>query len=316
MRRRDLLIRAGLVAGGVAGAWWLRDHVLWRAPDLAFSAGGAGEWLAYAEPRALTPTVEVRVNGSLVVRALIDSGAQYSVVDRSLADRLGLEDGFAIPMIAYGVGGQPQVGQGVVLDVRLGSLRLSSLRAAVLSLGPLASPQGLDAPLILGQDVLQKLIFEVDAPERRMRFLSRSDWRAGADLRPIEVKKAGKALQTTVSLEAGSVEAVVDTGASALLAVTDETAREVGLMDGRPRSAGRSIVLGGVVSAETVVARTLTVGDRLYRDAEVAVYANVPAPGFPKALVGMAAFEGGRTVLDLGGPGLFVSRPLEITVAG
>jgi NADPH2:quinone reductase len=32
------------------------------------------------------------------------------------------------------------------------------------------------------------------------------------------------------------------------------------------------------------------------------------------ALVGMAAFEDRRLVLDLGGPGLFVSRPMEITV--
>ncbi|KAK0339769.1 hypothetical protein LTR94_033235, partial [Friedmanniomyces endolithicus] len=124
-------------------------------------------------------------------------------------------------------------------------------------------------------DVLQKLIFEVDAPERRMRFLSRSDWRAGADLRPIEVKKAGKALQTTVSLEAGSVEAVVDTGASAVLAVTRETARAAGLLDGRDSRPGQSIVLGGVVRADTVVARTLTIGDDLHRDAEVAIYDDV-----------------------------------------
>jgi hypothetical protein len=46
----------------------------------------------------------------------------------------------------------------------------------------------------------------------------------------------------------------------------------------------------------------------------VAVYDNVAVPGFPDALVGMAAFEDRRLVLDLGGPGLFVSRPMEITV--
>ena len=41
---------------------------------------------------------------------------------------------------------------------------------------------------------------------------------------------------------------------------------------------------------------------------------NIEAPTAPNALVGMAAFEDRRLVLDLGGPGLFVSRPMEITV--
>ena len=44
MRRRDLLIRLGLVAGGVGGAWWLRDHVVWRGPTVAFAANGSSGW--------------------------------------------------------------------------------------------------------------------------------------------------------------------------------------------------------------------------------------------------------------------------------
>lgn len=68
--------------------------------------------------------------------------------------------------------------------------------------------------------------------------------------------------------------------------------------------------------AETVVARTLTIGDDLYRQAEVAIYDDVPAPGFPKALIGMEAFDGRRVALDLGGPRLFASSPMDITVGG
>ena len=64
MRRRDLLIRLGLVAGAVGGAWWLRDHVLWKAPGVGFPADGASGWLDYAARRAVTPTVAVTVNVS------------------------------------------------------------------------------------------------------------------------------------------------------------------------------------------------------------------------------------------------------------
>ncbi|OGN50536.1 MAG: peptidase aspartic [Caulobacterales bacterium RIFOXYB1_FULL_67_16] len=313
MRRRDLLIRLGLVAGAVGGAWWLRDHVLWKGPGVGFGAEGSSGWLDYAERRAATPTVEATVNG-VGVRALVDSGAQYSVIDRSLVQTLGLSDVFSIPMVAYGVGGEPQMGRGAALDVTVGALELQGLRAAILDLGPLAGERGLGAPLILGQDVLQELVLELDTGRRRMRFVAREAWAPTPDMAPVAVSRAGKALQAGITVEGATVEAVIDTGASAVLAVTRETAQAAGLMDGRERRSGRSIVLGGTVRAEAVTVRTLTFGDELYRNAEVAIYEDVPVPGFPKALVGMGAFEDRRLALDLGGERLFMSRPLEITV--
>ena len=316
MRRRDLLIRLGLIAGGVGGAWWLRDHVLWKGPTVVFPVAGASDWLPYAEPRASTPTVEVSVNGR-PVRALIDSGAQYSVIDRSLVETLGLTHVFDIPMVAYGVGGQAQVGRGATLDVAIGGpqgVRLAGLRAAILGLGPLASDKGLGAPLILGQDVLRELILDMDTRKRRIRLISRAGWTPPPGLASIAVTRAGKALQAAITVEGAAVDAVIDTGASAVLAVTRETAQAAGLLDGRARTPGQSIVLGGVVGAETVIVRTLTIGDELYRQAAVAIYADVAVPGFPKALVGMAAFEDRRVVLDLRGPRLFVERSMQITV--
>ena len=56
MRRRDLLIRLGLLGAGVGGAWWFRDYVLWREPEIVLPGAGDTGWLPYAEPRATTPT--------------------------------------------------------------------------------------------------------------------------------------------------------------------------------------------------------------------------------------------------------------------
>jgi len=314
MRRRDLLIRLGLLAGGVGGAWWLRDHVLWREPDVALP-GGRTEWLPFAEALAATPTVEARVNGR-PVRALVDSGAQYSVIDRALFEAMGLSEAAPLPMVAYGVGGDAQMGRGTTLDVAVGGLRLQGLRAAILGLGPLAGPQGLAAPLILGQDVLGRLVLEVDAAARRMRFVARDRWAPPTGAASVPATRAGRALRTTATVEGAELQAVVDTGASAVLALTREAARAAGLFDGRPRRSGGSIVLGGVVRAETVIARTLTIGDALYRNAAVAVYDDVSVPGFPKALIGMEAFAGRTVALDLGGARLFVGRPMDIRVGG
>ena len=313
MNRRALLTRVALVAAGLGGAWWLRDHVLWRDPGVSFGAQADSGWLAWDEPRASVPTVRVTVAGQ-PVRALVDSGAQYSVIDRGLFQRLGLTQAFDIPLLAYGVGGEAQMGRGVTLDVAVGAMRIEGLRAAILSLGPLAVGEGLSAPLILGQDLLGQTVLELDTGERRMRFLPREGHALPADVSPIAVSKARGALTTEVTVEGATIQAVVDTGASALLALSREAAEGAGLLDGRPARRGASIVLGGAIDSSIVSARTITVGDQIWRDAETPIYADVPLPGFPAALVGMEAFAGRRLVLDLGGGRLHASRSLDLTV--
>lgn len=313
MNRRALLTRAVLVAAGLGGAWWLRDHVLWRDPGVAFGPEGNSGWLPYDERRASVPTVRVTVAGQ-PVRALVDSGAQYSVIDRSLFQRLGLTQAFDIPLVAYGVGGGAQMGRGVTLDVSVGAMRIEALRAAILSLGPLAVGEGLSAPLILGQDLLGETVLELDTEERRMRFLPREGHVLPTNVAAIPVSKASGALTTEVTVEGATIQAVVDTGASALLALSREAAEGAGLLDGRPSQRGSSIVFGGSIDSQIVRSRTITVGDQIYRNADTPIYADVPLPGFPAALVGMEAFAGRRMVLDLGGGRLHASRPLDLEI--
>lgn len=318
MKRRDLLIRLGLLAGGLGGAWWARDHLLWPAPRVAFTGEAESTgWTPYVAPAA-TPTVRVRLAGREVA-ALVDSGAQYSVIDRALVASLTAAGAdlpvFEIPMVAFGVGGQPQVGRGVTLDVGIGPLRLNRLRAAVLDLGPLASPDGLGTPLILGQDVLRLLTLDLDTERRRLR-LSRSHAHSpAADLHALETRLKSGALSLAVEVEGRSLEAVIDTGASALLSLSQEAATEAGLLDGRPARPGTSIVLGGAIASTVVEAADISIGGTVHRAAQVPIYADVRLPGFPRALVGMGAFEGRRMRLDLGAGALSVSRLLEVTVA-
>jgi predicted aspartyl protease len=310
MNRRDLLIRLGAVGATVGAAWWFRDNVLWRRPDVTLPP--QPEWLSFAEDNASVPTVDVTLGGG-PVRALIDSGAQYSVIDRALLTRLGTARTFDMPILAYGVGGQAQVGKGVTLDLAIGAARIVKLRTAILDLGPLASEDGLGTPLILGQDVLGELMLHLDPERRRMRFLPRGV-EVPADLRPVDVRRAGGALKTTVTVEGATVEAVIDTGSSALLALSRSAAGATGLLDGREQRRGSSIVLGGAMASTLVQARTMTFADQLYEKAEAAVYDDVPVPGFPDALIGMEAFAGRRAVLDLGGGQLWASRALDLTI--
>lgn len=315
MNRRGLLIRAGLVAAGVGGALWLRDHVLWPAPTVALPEGDTTGWLPYAEPRAPTPTVRAVVGGR-EVNALIDSGAQYSVIDRVLFDALGLTRVFEMPLMAYGVGGAPQVGRGVTLDVAVGAARIAGLRTAILDLGPLAEAEGLSAPLILGQDVLGVLALDLDPARRRLRLAREGAAEDAhvAGLEPVAVRRGRRGLTTAVEVEGTGIEAVIDTGASTLLALSESAARETGLMDGRPQREGASIVLGGVIGSIVVRARTIAFAGARYRDVATPIFPDRPLPGFPRALLGMGAFAGRPLRLDLGAGRLRVGRQMDLTV--
>lgn len=313
MRRRSFLIRAGAAAAAVGGGLWLKDHVIWRRPTLAFADGGTSGWSPFVVASAATPTVRVRIAGREVT-ALIDSGAQYSVIDRALVEALGLTTFFDMPLVAYGVGGQPQVGRGVTLDMAVGTLTVSGLRAAILDLGPLADAAGLGAPLVLGQDLLGAAVLELDMNRRRSRLVDPDGHVVSPALRPVPVKRSGTALTAEVTVESAVMRAVIDTGFSSLIALSQGAAEAAGLLDGRAETAGSSIVLGGVARARVIEAKTVTFGDDLWRGVATPVFANSPLPNYPDALLGVAAFEDRDVVLDLGRGRLHVSPQMDLTV--
>ena len=314
MNRRNLLIRAAGLAAVVGGAWWARETLLWPAPKLAFAGGGATPWLPYAR-RANVPTVRVRVGGREVI-ALIDTGAQYSVIDRGLVEALPPQQRsiFEMPLVAYGVGGGSQMGRGTTVDVALPGLTIGELRAAILDLGPLASDGGLNTPLILGRDVLEHVVLALDPARRHVRMIARDSFVRPPDLAAAEVSRGGGGLTAEVTVEGATVTAVVDTGASSLLALDKATAQAAGLLDGRPQTVGTSLVLGGAMQAAVVEAQTVTFADQLYRRVQVGVFDQPPLPNFPGALVGMEAFEDRRAAFDLGAGMLHLSRALDLTV--
>lgn len=314
MNRRNLLIRAAGLAAVAGGAWWAREHLFWPAPDLAFGEGGATPWLPYAR-RANVPTLKARVEGREVI-ALIDTGAQYSVIDRRLVEALPPQRRslFDMPLVAYGVGGGSQMGRGTTVEVALPGLTIGKLRAAILDLGPLASEEGLNTPLILGRDVLEHLVLALEPRRRHVRLIAREAFVKPPDLVAAAVRPSGGGLVAEVTVEGAVVNAVVDTGASSLLALDQATAQAAGLLDGRPQESGTSLVLGGAMQAAVIEARTVTFAGQLYQRVQVGVFEQPPLPNFPGALVGMEAFDGRRAAIDLGAGTLHVSQALDLTV--
>ena len=270
-----------------AGAWWARENLFWPGPGATFAEDGTSGWLAFATEHRLFVSTRAMI-GDTAVEALIDSGAQRSVVDATLAEELDLPRRLSPPQIAYGLGGGAQLGHAVNADVRLGWMTLNGLTAGVLDLGPLAS-SGLNTRLILGYDVLSRMALDIDFPRRRLRFGRDLAAVAPPDAQVLPATREGRSLMTQVSVEGAVLDAVVDTGASPALSLNMEAAEAAGLLDGREAREASSIVLGGVLAGQVVTARTLTLGERLYEDVEVHAYPRSALPGVPARAGGHGA---------------------------
>lgn len=311
---RRMLLRVGLAGAAVGGGLLLRETVIWRPPEVVFEAS---DWVDGSGPRLGVPIVDAVIGGR-TVRALIDSGAERSTLDRRLAETLGLGSGLDMPLIGWGVGGRPAMGRNVAVSLQVAGLKVERLNAAVLDLGEVADQAGLATPLILGQDLLSRIQLDLDLTTRRsgqprLRF-SPSGSAPDPGLTAIEVRRAGKGLKTPALIEGVRIEALVDTGSTAVLSLGGGVAKRVGLMDGRPQRPGVSLVLGGRVATRIVRVEDLRLTGLDHGRVDVGVHGTPWLPGFPSALAGMGSFAGRRVVLDLGAGALFASRPLDLIV--
>lgn len=304
--RRALLTQLaalGLLAGG---ALVVRDRIVWPEPRPVFDPKGGG-WMPFTLPGRSLITVLVGV-GETPVHALVDSGAQYTTIDRAAAEAMGLLEGLSMPMVAMGVGGGGQVAQSVTLDLDLGGVRVPGLRAAALDLGGLSEAIGLPTPLIIGFDVLSTLIAEIDFASRQLRFRPRQGFTPPAGAVPAPVRRKGRALLAQVTLEGAPMEVLVDTGATGFIGLSAAAAEAAGLT-ARPIRQEPSVVLGGVTLTQVIQIERFGFAGQEYRNIEAHILQLPNVPGFPKGLLGLDSLRLHHVLLDVGGGRMLLSPP-------
>jgi predicted aspartyl protease len=295
--RRSFLIKAATLGLVGAAVWRLRDRLLWPDPAAEFPAGGSSGWLPLASGPHRVLVVLAQVNGETAT-ALIDSGAQSSVIDAAFADRLGLNSSGLVPVVALGVSGEPQLGRTVTLSLELGRMALKGLRAAVLDLGGLAAASGLGFNLIVGQDVLRQAVADLDFPRRRIAFHKRDGYvlPAGAEASP--ARRRGRELVVPVKVEGAPMEVVLDTGASGALSLSAAVAEKLGLLMGRPVGSAVSLSFGGVSQNRLVRVSSLSFAGRDYPNVAVNIYPPAAGGLVPDGLLGVEMLERHRVILD------------------
>lgn len=303
--RRSLLIGLAAAAGGL---FLVRDRLPWPPLEPQFANGRGTPWLPM--PGGGLMEIAVAVNGA-PVRAVVDSGAQFAAVDRALAERLQLPRNVAAPLLAFGVSGAPTLTHTVRLDLSLPGLAVPRLRAAALDLAALAQVTGREFQLLIGRDVLERLVLEADFPLRRLRFLAAGAYAPPPDARTFTLADTGQGPMVRIQVEASEpMDVLVDTGAAGVLALSENAAQRTGLLaPDRPISQAHSVSLGGLSLDRRVTARAVTIGNLTLRDVEVQVYrpaANAPAPS---GLLGAGLFARYRMALDLAADRLHLVPP-------
>ena len=190
---------------------------------------------AAAEPEAVTFTAEdvatmpfeslgglvilpVSIGDSRPLRFVLDSGAGRMVVDRAVADELGLA----------------REGSGYVMGAGAGALRVEYVRdvtltlpgmtssgheLAALDLAPLATTVGGRVDGVIGYQVFERAVVEIDYPAGRVTFRApeRYAYRGPGVELPIDIERRWPFVRGELVLEDGTVIAdrfLVDSGSS------------------------------------------------------------------------------------------------------
>ena len=306
--RRALLARLPLVAAAGLGLWLVRDRIPWPAPPVRLARDDWSGWIPFSGRSGL---IELPGQvGSHPVRVVVDTGAQFTAVDAGLAERLRLPDTGSLPLIAFGVSGKPTLTRTVRLDLGLPGLAVDGVRAAALDLARIAGATGRSFSVLVGRDVLERVVLDVDYPAGRLAFRRPEAWTPPADAVALPLRLSGGAPMVTVAVEGVPIEVMVDTGATGVLALSTRAAEAAGLLAaGRPVSSAHSVSLGGLSLDRLVRARTISAAGVTLRDTPVQIYApSAPGP-IPQGLLGAGFLRRFRMGLDLKGRRLMLSRP-------
>ena len=249
--------------------------------------------------------LKVQIAGE-TIDAVLDTGSSHSIIDSSLAKRLGIAA--AKSVLLTGFSKQVRAHQSVGTQVTVaGSEYSTSLIIFEMT------PMGMEQKMILGRDFLDIHIIELDFANSRFRFLESAEAR---DLpsEPISlISDSRRNLWIPVQINGQEVFADLDLGNQGALLISDSAAAR--LIPGLPRSTWVTLDVSGLLTTGTVVVPVFSVAGTDLRSVPALV---MTLPDNASANVGLPVFRRFAMTLDLGKSRLWltpdaaaIDRPFE-----
>ena len=294
LTRRTILGLAGLGIAMQAGPGF--------AARSLFTAGAEAAWHPLNLSAARYLTLPASVNDTALT-AVLDSGATRSVIK----DRLALELG--LPYLGATLAGT------FTRDVpgslyRVGELMLDGAAFRHIDIASFEMSQveilAGNVPLVIGQDILRQVAFEVQFTQDRIRLLDRAAARSPAGHVRLELQGSGRefpALPARIENH-GAEHAILDLGSSVPVSLSRDYAAQIGLLKDRPVSTTMTLGVEGSAVSQIFLARNVRVGPFAMNQVPVCVIEDweLAQPinlGWPL----LAAFN---AVFDLGGDALWL----------
>ena len=150
---------------------------------------------------------------------LLDTGVNYTVLDRRLAQKLRLDER---PGVLAGVNGRVAAGRAIAPSLQIGPTRRDKLSVVVedLSCFDKALPVRIDA--VIGLDLVGQGAFEIDYGSRQINFGPLPFLK-----NTLHVRMSGGLPLVDAELDETPVQLVLDTGASSLILFEPRTASQV-----------------------------------------------------------------------------------------
>jgi len=254
-------------------------------------AGGArrSNWVVFDFVDEDKIFIPVRVNG-VPAKALLDSGAASTVLDKEFATAARVSSQGALP--TTGTGGATTAGIAAGVEIQVGDVTMRDMTVAVLPMKKLTEQMGADLPVILGKEIFNDLVVDIDFEHRRIAFEQDDGFTppAGATLLDLPLNKDG--LRTfEISLEgAKPVRAWFDLGNSGSpLAIGASYWQPLDWEKTRPSTVAMSGGVGGMAVEHQMIVNSAQLGGFRFD----AVPAILEPPGH-------TAFESERTVVNVG----------------
>ncbi len=218
--------------------------------NATFSDGASStSWIPFEFFEGTRIFIPAKVNGHDVV-VLLDSGAQSSVIDKGVAQSIGLKPKGEANL--QGSGGDETAGIVDGVTVQVGALKLSNLTVASIDLQPPAVGLGHSLPFVLGDELFRELAVDIDFANRRIAFSdpARIARPQGAVDVPLVAVLGVRSIPVSVD-GAAPVQVEFDLGSNSPLMMFPSYSKAHRLLDGRRTSQRFSGGAGGMHS-ETI----------------------------------------------------------------